>query len=58
MVHELVQGREEVKLALDVVASRMETEEEGHDLEDLGDNLDLRVLEAMLERVDTIILDK
>ena len=58
MVHELVQGREKVKLALDVVASRMEAEEEGHDLEDLGDNLDLRVLQAVLKRIDTIILDK
>ena len=58
MVHEHVQLREEVKLALDVFLRRMRIEEVRHDLEDLLNDTILRVSEAFLKLVNAVIFDK
>lgn len=48
VVHELVERREEVKLALDELTNSLEVKEVRHDLEDLLHNLDERAAEALL----------
>ena len=58
MVHEHIQLREEVKLPLDVFLSRMSIEEVRHDLKHLLNNTILRVSQAFLKLVNSVILNK
>ena len=58
MVHEFVQGCEEVELAFDVVARRLEPEEARHDLKDLLDDLGLRIPETILKMVNALALNE
>ena len=58
VVHKFVQGREEVKLALDVVTRRLELEKARHNLKDLLDNLGLRVPQTILQMIDALPLNE
>ena len=58
MVHELVQGGEEVKFALDVLSGGLEFEKSWHNIKHLLNDLSLWAPQAVLDLVDALVLDK
>ena len=58
MVHKLVQGSEEVKLAFDVLASGLELKEVRYYFEDLLDDFGLSAPQAVLDMVDAKTLNE
>ena len=58
MVHELVKGREEVQLALDILASRLKLGNVWDHLEHFLEDSGHRVPQAVLDMVDALVLDK
>ena len=58
MVHELVKCREEVQLALDILASRLKLGNIWDHLEHFLENSGHRVPQAVLDMVDALVFDE